>query len=556
VLYGTPTGNNLAYPTFLTPDTVGSGSTPRNLIVTFTNLATSPTQTAVAPLLFATNNQINLIVPSVITAANGWTNAFITVSFGATGTALSSAAAGPFTAGTSDPGIFTVNADGTGDGAILDTNYNLISNTNPAAIRTGVGNSDTVQIYGTGLGVTDPTQVTTYLAGLSSPPTTMDGLLLLGPATVPALAANPNVFIGGASPITSGLVTYAGWVFDAVPGLYQVNAKLPINAGSFTDASGSSHTLVSPAQLGLKIGTSQAGVSMWVVPEINVTAPTPLSAAASAAGWTAGSPLTATGTAPAFTVPSFMLPTGMTIDGTSGVITAVPTAAGSYVVTASATDTSAFPLSGQVNFQLNVTAAGQLPVVTSTNGSGPLIRPSTYGTANGNVTTVIPTGTAPYTFSIAPSGLAAIGIAIDSNGVVSTSALTPAGVDEVVVAVSDSASTPLTNHISFPVTVLPALTSSGGESITGHISTNQDPTIISTVTGSGSSAVTYSTNNTYGITVGSTSGIVHVPSTVTVAGTYYVDITATDATVPSGTGISGANAAGGVSTIYVAVVLH
>jgi hypothetical protein len=126
----------------------------------------------------------------------------------------------------------------------------------------------------------------------------------------------------------------------------------------------------------------------------------------------------------------------------------------------------------------------------------------------------------------------------------------------VVVAVSDSAGTPLTNHISFPVTVLPALTSSGGETVTGHVSTNQDLTTISSVTGSGSSAVTYSTNNTYGITVGSTSGIVHVPSTVTVAGTYYVDVTATDATAPSGTGISGANAAGGVATIYVAVVLH
>jgi hypothetical protein len=126
----------------------------------------------------------------------------------------------------------------------------------------------------------------------------------------------------------------------------------------------------------------------------------------------------------------------------------------------------------------------------------------------------------------------------------------------VVVAVSDSAGTPLTNHISFPVTVLPALASSQGETLTGHISTNQDLTTISAVTGSGSSAVTYSTNNTYGITVGSTSGIVHVPSTVTVAGTYYVDVTATDATAPSGTGISGANAAGGVATIYVAVVLH
>lgn len=551
VLYGTPTGTNPAYPTTLTPDAAGTGSTPRNLTVTFQNAATSPTQTANAPLLFATNNQINFLVPSIITSGNGWTNAYITIGFGATGSVLSSSVVGPFTVGTADPGIFTVNADGTGDGAILDTNFNLVSNTNPAAIRTGTG-SDTVQIYGTGLGAPASAQITSYLAGLTNPPTTIDGLLLVN-GTAPALAANPSVYIGGSSPISSGLVTYAGFVNGSVAGLYQVNAKLPANSGSFTDASGSSHTITGPVQLGVKIGTSQPGVSMWVVPELNLTAPTPLSAAASAAAWTAGSAMTATGSSPTFAVPSFELPTGMTIDST-GTITAAPTATGAYVVSATATDTSTPPVSGSLNFLLNVTGTGLLPLALATNSSGPLIRPSTYGEANGNVTTVIPTGTAPYTFSIAPSGLAAIGISIDQNGVVSTSATTPAGVYEVVVTVTDSAGTPLTNHISFPVTVLPALLSSGGETVTGAASTAQDLTTITALTGNSGSAITYSTNNTYGITV--TNGVVHVPSTVTTAGTYYVDITATDATAPSGTGISSANAAGGVATIYVAIVLH
>ena len=556
VLYGTPTGSNLAYPTFLTPDTVGSGSTPRNLIVTFTNLASSPTLTAVAPLLFATNGQINFIVPSVITSGNGWSaNAFITVSFGATGSALSSAAVGPFVVGTTDPGVFTINADGTGDGAILDTNFNLISNTNPAAIKTGSGNSDTVQIYGTGLGVADPTQIATYLAGLTSPPATMDGLLLLGPATTPALTTPPSVYIGGAAPITGGLVTYSGWAPGAVPGLYQVNAELPINSGTFQDTSAvAPHTIVSPVELPVKIGTSQSGVSMWVVPQIVLTAPTPVTAAASAGAWTGGTALLATGTSPGFTIPSFMLPATMAIDAVSGAITAAPTGTGFYVVSAGATDTSAWPVSGTLNFLLDVTGGGTLPLAISTNTAGPLLRPSTYGTANGNVTTVIPTGTAPYVFSMAPAGLATIGITIDVNGVVSTSATTPAGVYEVVVTVTDSAGSPLTNHIAFPVTVSPALISSNGATVTGHISTNQDLTTISTSTGSGLSVVTYSTNNTYGITVAA--GLVHVPSTVTVAGTYYIDVTATDATAPVGSGISGANAAGGVATIYVAVVLH
>ena len=52
-----------------------------------------------------------------------------------------------------DPGIFTVGSDGQGPAAALNLSYALINSANPAAMRSGVGNSDTVQIYVTGLGV-------------------------------------------------------------------------------------------------------------------------------------------------------------------------------------------------------------------------------------------------------------------------------------------------------------------------------------------------------------------------------------------------------------------
>jgi hypothetical protein len=178
--------------------------------------------------------------------------------------------------------------------------------------------------------------------------------------------------------------------------------------------------------------------------------------------------------------------------------------------------------------------------------------------ANGNVATVNATasGIAPYTYTMTPSGLAAIGITVDANGVVSTSASTPAGVYEVKITVADSTPvTPLTNTISFPVTVRPALASSKGESVTAKATTvNASVATISTTTGSSLSVVGYSTNNPYAITVGGSSGIVGIPSLA--AGTYYIDITATDATVPSGTGITSSNAAGGVAAIYVAIVVQ
>jgi hypothetical protein len=561
VMYGVPTGTNLAYPTFLTPDTVGSGSTPRNLIVTFQNTLTSPTLTAVAPLLFATNGQINLIVPSTITGANGWSaNAYITVSFGATGSALSSAVVGPFTVGTTDPGIFTVNADGTGDGAILDINYNLVSNTNPAAIKAGTGNSDTVQIYGTGLGVADPTQIAAYLAGLSGAPATMDGLLILGPAATPVLTVNPDVFIGGAVKISTGLVGYAGWVSGAVAGLNQVNAELPINAGSFQDTSAAApHTIIGPEQFPVKIGTSQAGVSMWVVPELVLTAPTPVGGLGTgAAGWlsSAGSPAASTGTTPVFTPAAITLPATMAF--TLGAVTTAPVATGAYYVTLNALDTGVTPnISGDLTYYMNITGPTLTTLTLLAPSTGTLIRPATYGVANGNVATVNATasGIAPYTYTMTPSGLAAIGIAVDVNGVVSTSATTPAGVYELTIAVADSTPlTPLTNTISFPVTVYPALSSSKGETVTAKATTVANVATISTTTGSVGSAVTYATRNPYSITVGGSSGIIGIPSLA--AGTYYIDVAATDATVPSGTGITSINAAGGVATIYLAIVVQ
>ena len=82
ILYAVVAGlPNLTYQTYLTPDAVGNGSTPRQLTVTFINHAT-PANTANAPLLFATNSQINLLVPSVVSSWTVTAGVDITVNFG------------------------------------------------------------------------------------------------------------------------------------------------------------------------------------------------------------------------------------------------------------------------------------------------------------------------------------------------------------------------------------------------------------------------------------------------------------------------------------------
>jgi uncharacterized protein (TIGR03437 family) len=548
LLYGNPTAPNLTYPTFLTPDANGIGAAPRMLSVTFSKTG----QTSInAPLLFATNSQINLLVPSGIAAFGGSAN--ITVNFGAV-----SSAAVPVTITAMDPGIFTVNSAGTGDGAILDVNFNLISNTNPAAIRPA--NSDVVQIYMTGLG--NPVDGTSgcitlaaYEALLSPSPATLDGvvlqssLLALASDNPPCLTNYPTTGtkIGNVAPVALGS-PYTGWVAGSVAGLYQVNLRLPANGSgvTFTDASAHTHTtgVTGPMQLPVVVGTSQTGVSMWVVPQLTLVAPTALTGTDGTA-WASASNVI-TGTATAFTaVPAFMLPTALTID-TTGAIAGTPTSDGYYVVTANGTDASTPPVTGKISFTLSVAAASTPSPVTLAASS---TTPTTYPAANAAVTTITAGGSvAPYTYTLtSPS---TIGLAVDpSLGVVSTPASLPAGTYEVTVTATDSTpTTPLTNTIQLPLTVALALTSSSGDSVKGTAA--QANAALTTIQSTGQTgAVTFTLSNPPVGWFAITNGVLSTTSSA-VAGTYYLTINAADGTAATS---AQANAAG---TIYIAVTIQ
>jgi len=549
VLYGNPTPPNLIYPTFLTPDANGTGATPRQLTVTFSKTG----QTSInAPLLFATNSQINLLVPSGIAT---WSTANITVNFGSV-----SSAPVPVTITATDPGVFTVNSAGTGDGAILDVNWNLISNANPAAIRVGPGTSDVIQVYMSGLG--NPVDGTTgcittgaYEGMLSPSPLTLDGvviqssLLATAGKNPPCLTNYPSTTIGTESPVALGS-SYTGWVAGSVAGLYQVNLRLPNNgpAVHFTDAATHVHTtgVTGPMQLPVIVGGSQTGVSMWVVPQLDLVAPTAL-AGTNGTAW-AGTNNVITGTATTFTaVPSWMVPAGVTID-TTGTIAGTPTANGYYVVSASGTDASTPPVTGTVGFTLSVAAAASPSPVTLAASS---ITPTTYPAANAAVATITAAGSvAPYTYTLtSPS---TIGLEVDpALGVVSTPALLPAGTYEVTVTATDSTpTTALTNTIQFPVAVALALTSSNGSSVKGTAS--QANTNLTTIQATGQTGtVTYALVNkpqTW-FSIDGSSGVISTSSSAA-AGTYYLTVTATDGTkAPSAQDYA-------AGTIYIAVTIQ
>ncbi|MGO9094119.1 MAG: hypothetical protein ACLQGV_02760 [Bryobacteraceae bacterium] len=151
---------------------------------------------ALAPLFYASSAQANAQVPwelagqsqtTVTASINGQTSAPLTVGLA-----------------TYAPGIFTVNGQGTGPGAILDLNYHLISATNPTTAGAYI------QIYCTGLGPVSNQPAT----GAASP---------LNPlASTPTW---PTVTIGG----VSAAVQFSGLTPGDV-GLYQVNAQVPAGA--------------------------------------------------------------------------------------------------------------------------------------------------------------------------------------------------------------------------------------------------------------------------------------------------------------------------------------
>jgi len=180
-----------------------------------------------APLTYVSSTQINAIVPYELAGNKG---PFVEVTFaGQTSNEPSLQLA------TSAPGLFTINGSGSGPGAILNQNYSVNTQTNPAAV------GSVVQIYMTGEGLTNPAQATGSVTTVNA-----SGI---GPVT-PAPQLAVSVLIGG----QPAQLQFAGEAPNFVAGVLQVNAYIPATAS----AGANSITV----QVGKVI--SQSGVTVWV----------------------------------------------------------------------------------------------------------------------------------------------------------------------------------------------------------------------------------------------------------------------------------------------------
>ena len=226
--------------------TVGGGT----LKVGFTPVGSN---TAVyAPVLFATPNQINAIVPAGLTCAP--TNYNVTVTLGTTTSST-------FTVQcvAADPGIFTLDSSGMGQAAIINnTTPPLLNGPAVAGVSAPATSGTSISIFLTGLGVPNAPAATTntgiyYSSCLTATAyvSTITGLTGIDGAVIQSskLAghlppcftnAKPSASLitvtfgcksagGSVSTDTNAAGSYAGFVPDSVAGLYQVNVTVPAN---------------------------------------------------------------------------------------------------------------------------------------------------------------------------------------------------------------------------------------------------------------------------------------------------------------------------------------
>lgn len=302
LLTGVPDSTYYRYPTSVTPDST------HYLQVQFNKHGGA--LVAQGYLIFANNTQINVLVPAALATATpsliGTGTVDIMVSYGTTApptAPLSTEQSAAYTVGViaNDPGVLTANSDGMGQGAILNSDYSLNSQSNAALHTTG-----TVLVYMTGLGAPNSTasNATTAtalaypascisalgVAASSGPPavaailgymnaintesvppsplwTSVDGAviqsaLIVGSGTshYPPCNSSVTATING----VSAAVGYAGWVANSVAGLYQVNLTVPAGAVPSNYASTGGTPISVPVLVTVGGKTSQAGVTLWI----------------------------------------------------------------------------------------------------------------------------------------------------------------------------------------------------------------------------------------------------------------------------------------------------
>ena len=184
------------------------------------------------PILYTSSTQVNVLAPFELA---GKASTVVTVSYNnltSSGTTLTVVAG--------EPGLFTANASGKGEGAILNQDGTVNSASNPAAP------GSVIQLFGTGAGLTAPASV--------------DGGFNPIPPPLGALDLHTSATVGG----ESADVYYSGPAPGLLAGIFQVDVTLPADTASGNIPVAITLTCATPGSANCISASSQANVTVVV----------------------------------------------------------------------------------------------------------------------------------------------------------------------------------------------------------------------------------------------------------------------------------------------------
>ena len=353
----------------------------------------------------------------------------------------------------------------------------------------------------------------------------------LSPRSTPRVAVTPSVDPG---PV-SAVIAVAGdsraslsWTPGSTGQSAITNYTIWYSSGgAFTQFNQATSTATTATVTGLTNGTAYTfevyavnaqGTGPASSPSNPVTPVGPLIASPALANGDLGAAYSATPTATGGTGPytwsvaSGSLPTGLSLDSTTGSVTGTPTVSGPASFSLMVTDTD-----GQTATQPESFTVAADPSITS-----PALTAGEAGAAYAETPTVS-SGTAPYTWSVATGSLPT-GLSLDSTTGSVTGTPTVSGLFTFVLAVTDSQGQITTQSESLPVTAAPLAI--GGGTLDGDVGVEVTRQL-ATQGGTGPYVWSVSTGALpTGISISPSGAISGVPAD---AGTFEVSVTATDA---------------------------